>query len=609
MAPSLPHEVARLRREIAQIKKGQRLAHGASVENAVLQVNDAAGSVRTIMGPLGDGTVGVQAVNGPPPPAPTAPILTSVIGGVAASWDGTFANGAIIPMDWNRVEVHASALAVYEPDTTTLVSTIETAQGGTVIAPSETALYVRLVARSASGTASVASATAGPVGPAPVVADDIVDGIVTTVKLADDAVTAAKVAVAAIDVDALADSAVTADKIAANSVQATHMTVNSVQAGSIAAEAVSAGKIAAGAVTTAKLDALAVTTDKIAANAITTGKIQAGAVDATAIAATAITGKTITGGTITGALIQTATTGDRITLNEAGVNKILVYDATIVSAIAELSKRGLLVQGTNGSLLWLDPNNSYPNLRLTNAAQSNSAIINVSENTAGAADLGMNGGIFSGSGFTDLKWRTMLGNDFWVAERVRDSAVATSVGGRISMRGDRAIIGYHDSTNPTTSNNLFLNLGVTQISKGRLEVFAPASSSTALYLNADSGHTGSLARLQYASSTKFSVDVDGNTTLAGTLTAGNIATGTVSITPSAAHTPTSALVNFTCTGTTFRGYATANTTVPGSRKDATPSASGVTGVSLSSVTSTSALVWVNRENTTATTVNWMVIGS
>uniref|UniRef100_UPI00352397B4 hypothetical protein n=1 Tax=Streptomyces sp. PU_AKi4 TaxID=2800809 RepID=UPI00352397B4 len=101
---------------------------------------------------------------------------------------------------------------------------------------------------------------------------------------------------------------------------------------------------------------------------------------------------------------------------------------------------------------------------------------------------------------------------------------------------------------------------------------------------------------------------DGNTTVAGVLTAGNIITGTTTITPSAAHTPTSASVSFPALkGTTFRGYATAATSVPGVRTPA--GGAGVTGVGVTSVTSTGMLVWVNRENTTATVVNWMVIAS
>lgn len=89
----------------------------------------------------------------------------------------------------------------------------------------------------------------------------------------------------------------------------------------------------------------------------------------------------------------------------------------------------------------------------------------------------------------------------------------------------------------------------------------------------------------------------------------NMAIGQVTITPSAVDTPTSITVNYgPLTGSTFYGFASANTTVPGYRTGATPSASGVTGVSMSSVTATSALVWVNRENLINTAVNWQVWG-
>lgn len=536
MANSVPGEIVRLQRQLAQVEKGSRVAHGASIENAAIEVKDGAGSLRTIVGVQADGTSGVNVVNGGPPPTPSTPTVASAIGGIAVGWDGTNADGAILPLDWSRIEVHASSVAGFDPVPETLQATMETPQGAISYLPVSGPTYVRLLARNTSGAASAPTTVAGPYSPRPVAGDIGIGEIVSTM---------------------ISDGAVT--------------------------------------------------TPKLFANAVTTPKLAAGSVDAVALKADAITGKTITGGTMTGSLIQTAATGDRITLNEANANKVLVYDATIVSAIAELSKRGLLVQGTNGSTLWLDPNNAYPNLRLTNAGQTNSAVINVSENTAGAADIGLNSGTFTGSSFSDMKWRTFFGNDFWVAERIRNSSASTTLGGRLSLSNDRATVGFYDSANPTTATNFFINPGYTQLSKSRLEIYAPASANSALYTNADSGHTGMLLRAQYASTNKFTVDIDGNTVAAGTLTAGNIATGTVSITPSAAHTPTSALVTFSCTGTTFRGYATASTTVPGVRSPL--GSAGVTGVGVSSVTSTSMLVWVNRENTTSTNINWMVIGS
>jgi hypothetical protein len=594
MYNSLAQEVARLRREVAEIRKGQRVAHGASIENAALEVKDDTGSLRAIVGQQVDGTSGIQVVNGPPPPAPSAPIVVSVLGGVTVSWDGTFAAGATIPLDWSRVEVHASATPGFDPLPSTLQSTIETAQGATVVVPTGTPVYVRLVARNTSGAASPSSTETGPYGPSPVVASDILDGIVTEVKLANDAVTAAKVATGAIGTTEIADDAVTTQKVIAGAIQA----------GQIATGAVLTDKLAAEAVTAAKVAALAITTDKLDANSVTTSKLAAGSVDATALKADAITGKTITGG-----LFQTATSGERITVNEAGENAVLVYDAT-GRVVGELSPEGLLLAGSSGAVMQLDPNSTYPNLRFTNASGTKSAFINVVEPNPGDADLGLNSGTFTGSGYTDMMWRTFFGNDFWVAERIRNTSQTTYIGGRIYMNGDYVQIGWVDATSPQRSDFIFTP-GNAQL-HGRLQALPPASSNTAVYAETAAGHTGYMMRLYNsdASTYRMSLDLAGNLTIGGVLSAPNIATGTVTITPAAAYTPTSSIVTgLNVAGTTFRGYATPNSTVPGYRAAATPPGAGVTGVSVSSVSATGLTVWVNRENTTATTVNWMVIGS
>ncbi|MEW9521807.1 hypothetical protein [Streptomyces tubercidicus] len=306
---SVPGELNRIKRQIQQIAKGQRLAHGASIENAALEVRDDSGSLRAIYGQQADGTSGIQVVNGPPPPAPSAPIVASVLGGVTVSWDGQFADGAVIPLDWARVEVHASTSSGFTPTAATLQSTIETAQGATVVVVTDDPVYVQLLARNTSGAASPPSSEAGPFGPTPVVADDIVDGIVTEVKLANDAVTAAKIAANAVGTTEISDDAVTTQKIVAGAILA----------GQIAAGAVLTDKLAAEAVTAAKIASLAITTDKLDANAVTTAKLSAGSVDATALKADAITGKTITGGTITGTDIIGATvTGGVLQTNTSG---------------------------------------------------------------------------------------------------------------------------------------------------------------------------------------------------------------------------------------------------------------------------------------------------
>ncbi|MER6092460.1 hypothetical protein [Streptomyces bluensis] len=954
MTGSVPRELVALRQRLARMEKGQRYAHGGSIENSALEVRDDTGSLRAIVGQQGDGTTAVNIVNGPPPPQPTAPSVASVLGGITVSWDGTFANGAVIPLDWSRVEVHASIVAGFTPTAATLATTIETAQGATVVVSCDTDVYVRLVARNTSGTASIPSTQVGPNGPTPVVADDIQDGIVTTLKLADDAVTAAKVAVGAIGTDQLAlgignlapdpsfegaytaqliaarpdwtlvtpgnnsatalhvdctsgfttwknielarypvlpgerhylavdfrtsaafdgtgvklmfryeDAAATvlgygvADKaftpgagwyrataqvqapagtatavllveasacsageawfdnaevstlvvggkVAAGSITANEIAALTIQAGNLAADSVAAGKVAADAITGREIQALSVTSDELAANSVIAGKIAAGAVTANsltvgvaqsiatkitdamgdstlwaqtfdpgttswltgvtdaaaggtvaqaagpvtlerttntpydpdtlykvtvrvrttaaptagtptvymglvgvaadgttrvnstgannfvtgqhfitannvtvaagatwttltgyvqgnaatgtttacpdpkapgklhtnaryvrpivrllmgatggtmqvdqvtvetvptgvvnsvniangAVTATSLAADAITGKTITGGVLQTAVSGQRVTINEAGANKILVYDSTS-RPVAELSGAGMALQGTNGSQLIMDPNNTFPNFRLTNAARTNEAVINVSENTAGAADLGLNSGKFSSHGWTDMKWRTFFGNDFWVAEKIRDSATATHIGGRVYLGDTTASIGYENTADTTSNARLILTPGFAQLTQARMQVDTPASSSTAFIVNAATGQAGHLLRLLVNTVDKFRVDQDGNTTVEGLLTARNIVTGSVTITP-VANTPTSVNVTgLNLPGTVHRAFLTAQSQVPGT----------VVECSATNVTSTGLTVWVNRTNNTSTNIWYLVIAS
>ncbi|WP_405673285.1 hypothetical protein [Streptomyces sp. NBC_01530] len=105
--------------------------------------------------------------------------------------------------------------------------------------------------------------------------------------------------------------------------------------------------------------------------------------------------------------------------------------------------------------------------------------------------------------------------------------------------------------------------------------------------------------VQGENSTQCNVDI------LGVLTSANLAWGSVTITPSAANTPTSATVSgLSLKGSTFIGFSGAQTAAPGS----TTLTNGVTGTSATSVTSSGLTVWLTRQNTSATTVNWLVIG-
>lgn len=331
-----------------------------------------------------------------------------------------------------------------------------------------------------------------------------------------------------------------------------------------------------------------------------TQDLTAGAVTADTIAVDALTGKTITGGTMTGAVVQTAESGQRITLNEADANRILVYSAA-GTVIGELSAQGLFVRGTNGAMLVLDPNDTFPNLRLTNAARTNSAVINVSSNNA---VLGMNSGTFPADGAT-WKWRTVFGqhnngNESWFTERFKDGS-GENDGGRIFLGPAIGTFGYRNSVDPSKDSYLVTAPGVSQFIQSRLEILSVTTNLTALLVNTASSHTGNLIRALLGGSEKFAVDKDGNTSTPGVLTAGNIASGRATVTPTAANTPTSVNVGgINIKGSNIRVVATASTLAPGTI---------VTGVGVTNVTSTGFTLWLTRTNTTSTGVDWIAIGS
>jgi hypothetical protein len=199
----LAARIADLERRLERQSRTSRLAY-SSLENGALDVFDDTGSLRAVIGQQPDGTTAVTILNAPPPPAPTQPTVTPVLGGVSATWEGTFTDAIAAPLDFARVEVHASAQDGFTPAVGTLCGTLESPRGGTLTVPTDQPVYVRLVARNTSGAASDPSAQSGPVGPAPVVAQEVLDGIVTETALAEAAVSRAKLQIGAVGHNQLA---------------------------------------------------------------------------------------------------------------------------------------------------------------------------------------------------------------------------------------------------------------------------------------------------------------------------------------------------------------------------------------------------------------------
>jgi hypothetical protein len=161
---------------VRRISKVEKLAFRAATQPQLAHSSVEDGAIRSnlndqlqmVVGQQFDGTQSVAIVNGPPPPTPTAPITTSALEGITVKWDGLFTNDAIVPMNFARVEVHAST----DPDFTaeyaeTLIGYFESPRGGTFFASLVPATYyVKFVTRTQSGVRSVPS-VASAVTPTP----------------------------------------------------------------------------------------------------------------------------------------------------------------------------------------------------------------------------------------------------------------------------------------------------------------------------------------------------------------------------------------------------------------------------------------------------------
>ncbi|MEU5660068.1 hypothetical protein ABZ802_31295 [Streptomyces sp. NPDC047737] len=526
MAIDYGQMLVQIERRLAKVEAQSRLS-SAALDDTALQVKDGNGVLRGILGQQGDGTTAVNIVNGGPPPAPATPTAAPALGGVSVGWDGTFANGAIIPMDWARVEVHASPTAAFTATADTLQATIETAQGGIVYIPSATPLYVQLLARNTSGAASPATAEVGPYAPKPV-----------------------------------------------------------------------AGEIGIGEITETLIADNAVTTPKVFANAVTTAKLAAGSVDAVALKADAITGKTITGGVINGAEFHS---------DDGAGGLVDIENGTVVAT------------GANGWKFSILPNDTVPAVGFNDSTGQPAGAVFGSGNDA-LPNLGIMSGTFNDPVVGNSRWLTTVGttaagNRVWT-RRVNSSTLLQVAGGEAMIDDDASRIAYIDPADSTRNTYLSLYANLADLFNARLVIAPPATASPALHLNAPTAQTGALTRLQLNGADRFVVSPAGAVTVAGALSAasasvtgvlaaGSIASGTVAITPSAANTPTSVSVSgLSVQGNSFRAFVSIANPAPGS----TTSNNGVTGVGFSNLTSSGLTIWATRQNTTALTVHWMVMG-
>src|SRR5690606_31331733 len=91
-----------------------------------------------------------------PPPAPSAPVLSSRLGTVRASWDGETFEGTQMPRDLGHIEVHLGSTGDFTPTPATLFDTLVGERSMTVITdlPYNEDVFVALVAVDRSGNKS-----------------------------------------------------------------------------------------------------------------------------------------------------------------------------------------------------------------------------------------------------------------------------------------------------------------------------------------------------------------------------------------------------------------------------------------------------------------------
>lgn len=306
----------------------------------------------------------------------------------------------------------------------------------------------------------------------------------------------------------------------------------------------------------------AITTTKLAANAVTANELAANAVTANSIAAGAIDGKIITGATV-----RTAASGQRLQLSPTGLqafNSGGSVTATLSAASGGLRLSGTLIAGDS-----VNTTTSYAD----DGIQTLNAV---------------SGQEFTG-GYTVSRTGTLT-----------TTALTTKHGTSGVVPSLKLIAG---NTWPETELSVTAEK-VTLSGTTTLQALSATASFNVVVASAITGNGGTLG-------------VNGNLTVNGSVNTNNndlstgsgrvltthlpyaVAQGRVTITPSAADTPTGVSVTFP----TSR-FTTAPRVQITPASSANPTTTGVKGVGYTGTTASGTTVWLTRGNTTATPVDW-----
>lgn len=181
----------RVEREVKHLGSAPRLAY-SSVEGGTLDFHDSDGNLAISIGEQPDGTNAQVVASGPTPPTPAGVSGTPYFDGVVAKWDGTWEGGGVAPLDFARVEIHASTDPDFLPDLVgapsgSLVASFSSPRGGAYSVSLEYGVdwYIKFIARSQTGAFSDPTVPAlGPfqteIIPGSRIAADFLDGKVVT---------------------------------------------------------------------------------------------------------------------------------------------------------------------------------------------------------------------------------------------------------------------------------------------------------------------------------------------------------------------------------------------------------------------------------------------
>ena len=426
-----------LQNRLRRIEEGQRatqLDYSSLLYPLVIR-DPTTGDVVGSIGQQPDGGVAVIPVGGPPPPQPSDPIVTPIMAGLNAEWDGRFAADAPRPSNFGYIGVHVGGAASFITDPSNMVGVLSE-PGVLPIAPLTGPTFVRFVPynNSTPPVSGPASATVSGT-PAQVVAQAVLDGIVTETALAAQAVSTAKMKLAAVTPDILAakavtvpaigDAAVTAPALNASSVTANAVSANAVYAGAIQALAVTAGKVAADSIGANELAANAVNADHVAAGAISAGKlaadsvtanaVAAGAIQAGSLAANSVTAGALAAGSVTAAKLEAvlaiasrfiagSATGTRAEMNangfEAWAGTLQTF--RVNAANGEVMMLGLYKTANAGMRIELGGSNGADEVRFYQT-QTTYGRINAEPGPGSSAAVAMRAQILSVSGGPDLE--------------------------------------------------------------------------------------------------------------------------------------------------------------------------------------------------------------